>query len=447
MVAINRITMGNVCRDRGELEDALLAYHAASDAAVGGALRDSEASATELIASVYNDQGRYDVALLHARHAAALARMIGAQELIARAEEEVARAHGGLREAEHAVGAYSVAARSIGIVRPGGRAFVQLVLDGLYLCDTSARSDLAAELLSRVFLESESGESIERDGFRILYRALPRIADQVVAVERVLALVGLTVSDGFQALPRVVRRRALLQTVSGIMSEDGGGRWKGRAAAVGAVLMCHDGSELTLADMVDIGECVAASSPTVYFRPYPDGAGQWTVRLSVGNGATVSVQQMDDDPATARLAAVLALLLDGLDEFIRDALLDVERVPRDEAVIVIASRREAQKQLGPGLWSDGPIADGFVVSRSTDIVRGDQPPMLVVREDGFPAAWRPRDEVISDVHLVFGGVLNELVPHFFAERIEPEVLRRKIVDVIREMGYSGPSGGAIWGEE
>ena len=447
VVAINRITMGNICRDKGELEEALLAHHAASDAAVGGALRDSEASATELIASVYNDQGKHDAALQHARHAAGLARMMGAQELVARAEEELARAHLGLRETEPAVAAYTAAARTVGMVRPGGRAFVQLVLDGLHLCGTSARADLAAELLNRVFLGSEGRESMARDRFGILYRALPKIADQVVGVERVLGLVGLTVSDGFQALPRLVRRRAVLQAVSGIISEDGGGRWKGRATAVAAVLICDDGSELTLADIVEIGECVAASSPTVYFKPYPDGAGQWTVRLSAGNGLAVSVQQMDDDPATARLAAVLALLLNGLDEFIGEALLDVERMPRDEALIVITSRREAQERLDPGLWSGGPIADGFVVSRSTDIVRGDQPPMLVVREDGFPTAWRPRDEVISDAHMVFGGVLNELVPHFFAERIEPEVLRRKIVEVIREMGYSGPSGGAIWGEE
>ena len=447
VIAINRITVGNICRDQGKRAEALLEYHRASEAAVRGALRDSEAAATQLIASVYNDQGDHGRALVHALHAAAVGRMIGAQELIARADEERARAHGGLREQEGAVCAYADAAQAIGVVRPGGRAFVQLLLDGLHLCGTTGRDDLRVELLSRVFLESEDGDAIERDGIEVLCRTLPRIADGVVTVESLLGIVGLALSDVLASLPEVVRRRVVLQAVSGIMSEDEGGIWKKRMAAVAAILMSQDGSGLTLGDMVDIGEAVAGSSPTVYFRPYADGAAQWTVRLNIGDGAVISVQQMDDDPTTSRLAAMLALLLDGLDGAIREGLLDVERLPRDEALIVVASRREAEEQLGSGLWSGGPMSDGFAVSKSRDIGQGDQPPMLVVREEGFPAPWRPREEAVSDVHLVFGQVLERLVPHFLAEAIEPEILRGKIVELIRRLDYRGPSGGAVWGEE
>jgi hypothetical protein len=62
------------------------------------------------------------------------------------------------------------------------------------------------------------------------------------------------------------------------------------------------------------------------------------------------------------------------------------------------------------------MSGGFVVSESSDIARGDQPPMLVVREEEFPAAWRPTEELISDMHLLLGQVLARLVPHFLAKR-------------------------------
>ena len=115
-------------------------------------------------------------------------------------------------------------------------------------------------------------------------------------------------------------------------------------------------------------------------RPYADSAARWTVRLNVGEGVVISVQQMDDDPTSSRLAAMLPLLLDGLDWAIREGLLDVERLPRDEALIVVA------EQLGSRLWSGGPMSDGFAVRKSRDIVQGDQPPMLVVREEGVSSA-------------------------------------------------------------
>ena len=447
VIAINRTTVGNICRDQGKSKEALLEYHRASAAAGRGVRRDSEASATELIASVYNDQGEHGLALLHAQHAAALGRMIGDQELIARAEEERARAHRGLRELQQAIAAYAAAAKAIAMARRGGGFFVQLVLDGLHLCATTGRDDLRSRLLSLVFLESDEASTLERDRMRVLYRTLPRMADGDVAVERLLAIVALAVSDLLGSLPAVVQRRVVLQAVGCVISEGGSRSWKGRVATVAAILMSQDGSALTLGDMVDVGERLAEASPTVYFKPYADGAAQWTLRLNIGNGVVISIQQMDNDPKTARLAAVLALLLDGLEGPIRDGLLDVECLPRDEAVIVVASRREAEKQLGSEFLSREHMSAGFVVSKSTDIVRGDQPPMLVVREEEFPSPWRPTEEAISDVHLLFGQVLNRLVPHFLAEAVESEILSPKIVEVIRRMGYTGPSDGTGWSDE
>ena len=69
VIAINRTTLGNVRRDEGKLQDALLEYQAAERAAVTGGRRDLEAAANELIASVYNERQDHGVALHHAQHA------------------------------------------------------------------------------------------------------------------------------------------------------------------------------------------------------------------------------------------------------------------------------------------------------------------------------------------------------------------------------------------
>ena len=98
VIALNRTTLGNVRRDGGELQEALVEYHAADRASVKGRLQDSEAAANELIASVHNQLGEYDVALHHAQHAAAVARLADEQILVARAEEERALALQGKRE-------------------------------------------------------------------------------------------------------------------------------------------------------------------------------------------------------------------------------------------------------------------------------------------------------------------------------------------------------------
>ena len=195
VVAINRTTLGNIRRDQGRSTDALLEYHRATEAAVAGTHRDSEASATELIASVHNDQGEHGLALPYAQHAGALARLIGDQELVARAEEERARAHAGLNELQEAVAAYAAAARAIAVNRRGGAAFVQLVVDGLRLCATANRPELSAELLSGVFLEFEGSSTEQDDPISIWYRALSRVADDVSAVEHVLAIVALAANN------------------------------------------------------------------------------------------------------------------------------------------------------------------------------------------------------------------------------------------------------------
>ena len=149
--------------------------------------------------------------------------------------------------------------------------------------------------------------------------------------------------------------------------------------------------------------------------------------------------QLDDSPRTAITTTVLALLLSSFDRIIRQQLLDAERIPRQEAIINVASRKELEAQLGSKLQKLGDMPKGFVIAESIDVTRSDQSPILVVCADEFPTPWRPNEHALSDVHLLLGELLRVLVAHLLARAVEPEVLLPKIVSIIQRIGYRGPS--------
>jgi len=132
---------------------------------------------------------------------------------------------------------------------------------------------------------------------------------------------------------------------------------------------------------------------------------------------------------------ILALLLTSLEGMIRRDLLDTERLPCQEAIINVASQKELEAQLGPNLMQLGQMPKGFAVAESTDVSRTDQPPILVVYADGFWKPWRPDENALSDIHLLFAEVLRVLVAHLLGKSIEPDVLFPKIGGLVRRIGY------------
>ena len=439
VIAMNRTNLGNVRRDEGKLGQALIEYHAAEQAAVEAGLRDDESAANELIASVHNEREEYDLALHHAQHAAAGARLGGDHILIARAEEERAIALKGQRDLDTAISAYTDAATAISAFRPGGSFFVSLTGDALHLCATSKRIDLKVRLLKGVFVPDLKPVDGGIDPFHTLYRALPRMADTITQVDRLLPIVALSMADLLADVPPLVERRIILQATDALLPRGSALPTTTRLAAVAAILMAQSGNSLTLGDVADIAERLAASSARIYFKPQSDGSGHWTLRLEIADGVVVSLVQLDDSPRTAITTTVLVLLLSGLDRIIRQRLLDAERIPRQEAIINVASRKELEAQLESELLKFGDMPKGFAVAESTDVTRSDQPPILVVCTDQFPTPWRPNEHALSDVHLLLSELLRVLVAHLLARAVEPEVLLPKIGSIIKRIGYRGPA--------
>jgi len=437
VIAANRTNLGSVRRDEGALDQALDEYRAAEQAAIAGGLREEEAAANEVMASVRNERKEYALALNHAQHASGIAQLIGDPVLIARAEEELAVALKGQNDFDAAVSAYTDAARAIRSLSHEQSFFVSLVGDALGLCATSRRIDLKIHLLAGVFapdLRIAGEDSIHP--LRALYAALPSMA-KIIRVDRLLPIAALTVADLLADKPQVIERRIVLEATNALLDPTSIVATNSALAAVAAILMAHSASCLTLGDLADLAERLAHFSGHVYFKPESDGAAHWTLRLQIADGVVVTLLQLDDSPRTAVTAMILALLLTSLDGMIRRYLLDAVRIPRHEAIINIGSRKELEAQLGPTLLQVGNMPRGFAVAESTDVTRAVQPPILVVCADEFGRPWRPYENALSDTHLLFAEVLRVLVAHLLGKTIEPEVLSPKIVTLVRRIGYRG----------
>lgn len=402
-------------------------------------LRDAESAANELIASVLNQRKEHQVALHHARHAAAVAQLAGDQILVARAEEEHAIALTGHRDFENAIRAYTDAATAISEVPPGGSFFVELISDALLLCATTKRNDLMIRLLGGVFIpELNAINDEDIDSLDVIYRALPRMADAIKQVDRLLPTIALSMADLLVDVPPLIERRIVLQATDALLPKGSALPTASRLAAVAAVLMTQSGRSLTLEDAVEIAERISVSSPCIYFKPGPNGCGNWTLRMAIANGVIVSLVQLDDSPRTAITTSVLALLLVALADVIRQRLLDTEQLPRQEVVINVVNREKLENQLGSDLLKLGDMPSGFGVAEPTDVTRSDQPPIVVICKDQFPMPWRPTEQAGPDYCLVLGELLRVLAAHLLARAVEPEVLFPKIASVVQRIAYKQP---------
>lgn len=439
VIAINRVTLGNVLRDQGELDKALIEYHASDSAAVASGLRDDESAANELIASVHNQRGEYSDALHHAQHAVSLARLVGDHILIARAEEERALALTGQRDHAEAISAYTSAVTAMSTVRPGGPDFVSLTSDALHLCTSLKNPSLKAQLLRGVFLSNSTQVGEDISPLSTLSRAVPRMADTIERIERLVPTIALSVADFLADVPPVVERRIVLQLTNAVLPREPASTTTRRLAAAAAILLAQSSNELTLGDVTDVAERISASSARIYFKPQADGSVHWTLRLEIADDVVVSLVQLDDDPRTAITATVAALLLSSLDRIVRQRLVDIEHIPRREAVITISSRKQLEAQLGAKLPSPNDMSKGFVVAEVAGGPDSDQASILIACAEDFPARWLPTEHALSDIHLLLGELLIALLEQLLEGAVERGVLVRKIAGIVREVGFQGPA--------
>ena len=342
----SRINLGNVHRDGGRIENAVEQYELAEKAAVGGGNAEGEASANELIASLMNDKGDYELAEHRARYACGVGSRIEHQTLIARAQKQCAVALAGQGDLNGAVEAYGAACRAA-FTSGGSRGFfVSLLYDGFALIGEHGRTDLKARFLNLAVVGdcSNTRRASEGDEIGILYVGLIKLARLGIG-NAVVPVVSLIMWNFVADRAGAVERRMVRQTIKELV-DDEVGISRSTMGAIAAVLMTQSGEEWGLGDVVQVAEMVGTSSDRIYYKPHPDGAGHWTVRLEMGEGVLTTVTQLDDSVKTSLVTMNLALLLASCDEIIWEDVLGRSGTGVREVVINVCCKGQLDAQLG-----------------------------------------------------------------------------------------------------
>jgi tetratricopeptide (TPR) repeat protein len=436
IIAVNRINLGNLRRDEGLLDQALSEYQMADRLATEGAFPRDEAAANELIASILNEKGEFQLALFHAQHAASLARGAGDFYLVARAEQERAEAYLVKGEIESAIDAFISAANAISAVQSGGKFFQNLIGEALSTCATSGQIELKVDVLANVFAahlkQSENKQDV--DPLEVFYAALPEIVKRI-NVPQVAPIVALASADLFSKVPPLIERRIICKAIDDLLMKLPFSN--SQLMGIAAILLSSSWERLSLSDLVSISERLSRSNSNLYFKPHSDGGAHWTIRMQFSHGVIVTLTQLDDSPRSAALSMILVLFLVGLNDVIRREVVDAESLARKEVMINVVGRTDFEANVSPDTFNIGELPSGFTVSESSDLTSSDQPPIVVIHENEFGKAWHPNKRRLSDVHVLFGHLLRSLTSHVLAKEIEPDVLVPKIGKLIRSIGFQG----------
>ena len=430
LVAVNRINLGNLARDRGLLDAALKEYRAADQAAHRAGDSSTEAFANFDIASVLNERGEYSLAAFHAQHAVSKARESQNPLIQVRANKELAVARRGGRNIPEAIDAY-IAAYIAAAHHPTSKTWQpDLACTALALAAEADRPDLTVQALARLFVGGPAPETddLTTDMLRSFYGGLPRMVSSATS-ELILPLVALALSGVLVDAPIPIEQRILLQSAKAVLNGATDCDSDTVLLAIAALVLASDWDALSMADVVDVAEGVVKVDRRIHFKPQSDGAAHWNLRVGPDPAVLVTLIQMDDSNRSAIVTLAIACLVTAVgDRFCGEIIGTVKR-PRDEATIMVACRSEFETQIEPTAVRLGTMERGF------GILRPVKPslPFFVVYEDSFGTRWQPARQSISDLHQLFAEVLYALASYLLSEHLEPEVIDPKVDGLMQRL--------------
>lgn len=300
--------------------------------------------------------------------------------------------------------------------------------------------DLVVQVLLRVFSDASltgTGALGPQESLSTLAALIPRVVECVPS-RPLIPLLALILADQLKRYPAIIERELVLHLVESILSPAATTLPERKVSAITGVLLAADWRRLKDRDYVAISEKIASVTPRAYFKPHPDGAAHWTVALPIAQGVVCTVLQLDDAPALSAVAVLMALMFLELAPIIDETLLGVEVLPRTEIQINVVGQKDFELHIGREISGlTRALDEDFTVSQSSDVTRGNQPPIVVICGDAFGERWHPNVMGISKMHILFGQILGSVTAHLLAREVEMEVVRPKIVSIVRRISAVG----------
>lgn len=419
LAGINRLNVGNVLKDKGELDAAIKEYAAAGDLGRRSSDKSLEASAARLTAGIYRTQGNNRLALEYAKVAVALVEGSIASTELADALEEVGDCHNSARSWDDAAESYAKAAAASTDTKEKSRLTVDALSTCVYENLGPDKYMSCINLAFGLVADAKNKPTTEQffDCIDTMLRNVHR--------DHAIRLFGLHFRLMFTKLPEAVARFLFGQVLKQLSAQTKDAEpWRILFPAM-PLLASIPQDGLALCHLVQLGDRIQDRISGLHFRFKREGS-SWVVGLDLREPALVTITCLDGRIDTFTASALLAMFFKGFEQSIAQ-MLSIPALPRRELDIYVGNIESMPQDMISYFPPDFTIC---AVTRPSEFAI-DDPTFVICRED-IGKQWRAGTGSPSAVQGLLGEVLIEVVYQFLRGEVDIDVIKPKVIQILEK---------------
>jgi tetratricopeptide (TPR) repeat protein len=431
LVAINRINLGNVLRDEGNYREALREYEAASALANKLGELGVEASAERLISDIHLSLKEMDLALQHGSYAVAVLEGSAACSEAAECLEQLGDVEKQLRRDIEAKENFLKAAS---IYRTINEPEDQWRI-GEYLLSVLAKEGLQVEYCRAVDSLTGTATDGSSDDDQVWPEQLfKRLAALVEAVpeSHMIGVLGKCFKLLLDNLVDPVARFLFIESSETLLRRriDRTNEWRTILPLL-SLLTAVPARLIHIEDLQFLALELERRVQGIHVRPDGNGAPTWTIVLDLKYPVICSINGFDESKETALMIFLLVIFLKGFGRLIQNEIVGDTSLIRRELIISVGNERYIPDSIRSFLQSALKDCDSCV-SRPANPRDVKALPTNVFFKESMVDEWAHGSGNSSKLHILLGQTLLEVIYQLFGGEIDEEVLRPKLVNVIRE---------------
>jgi len=431
LVALNRINLGNVLRDEGNSGEALREYETASALANKLGELGTEASAERLISGIHPSLKEMDLALQHGSYAVAVLEGSAASSEAAECLEQLGDVQKQLRRDAEANENFLKAAS---IYRTINEPEDQWRI-GEYLLSVLAKEGLRVEycraLDSLVGAATDGSSDDDQVWPEQLYRRLAVLVE-AVPESHMIGVLGKCYKLLLDELVDPVARFLFIESSEALLKRrtERTNEWRTILPLL-SLLTAVPARLIHIEDLQYLALELERRVQGIHVRPDGNGAPTWTIVLDLKCPVICSINGFDESKETALIIFLLVIFYKGFGRLIQSEIVGDTSLIRRELVISVGNERYIPDSIRSFLQSALKDSDSCV-SRPTNPRDLKALPTNVFFKESVVDDWAPGSGSSSKLHILLGQTLLEVVYQLFGGEIDEEVLRPKLINVIRE---------------